>query len=255
MSAIERAGVRHSETYRRVRIYAAEARASRIGAHRAPSLTELVLSFGPWWRSFRYDPLSRRAAPWITFPALRYLRRRIGPGDRVFEFGSGGSTIFFARHCADVCSIEHDPAWADRVRGRLDTLGMHNCVLRHVAPEPDPASASGLRPPYRSDAEGWGDVSFERYVHAIDEMAEQSLDVVLVDGRARADCLRRAIPKVKPGGMLLLDDSQRERYQAAMNDVPSGWVRHEFPGPIARTEFFTRTTIWHPPNTRAAWRR
>ena len=33
------------------------------------------------------------------------------------------------------------------------------------------------------------------------------------DGRRRADCTRNAIAKLKPGGMLIIDNSERAEYQ------------------------------------------
>ena len=48
--------------------------------------------------------------------------------------------------------------------------------------------------------------------NAICDEPDASLDLVVVDGRARVECARRAMPKVKPGGLLLLDDTSRERY-------------------------------------------
>ena len=58
--------------------------------------------------------------------------------------------------------------------------------------------------------------SFERYVKAIDDYPDGHFQVVSVDGRASVACLERALPKVAPGGLLILDNSQRERYQPAL---------------------------------------
>ena len=39
----------------------------------------------------------RPAWPWITFPAMRFVRRRLKGGLRVFEWGCGMSTVWFER--------------------------------------------------------------------------------------------------------------------------------------------------------------
>ena len=52
---------------------------------------------------------------------------------------------------------------------------------------------------------------FDDYVAAINDELDNSLDLVIVDGRARVECVRRAMPKVKPGGLLLLDDTGRTK--------------------------------------------
>jgi hypothetical protein len=45
------------------------------------------------------------------------------------------------------------------------------------------------------------------YVQAIDVHPDHIFDLVLVDGRARTECIRHAIPKIKPGAYLMLDNS------------------------------------------------
>ncbi len=63
-------------------------------------------------------------------------------------------------------------------------------------------------------------------------------DLIIVDGRARSACLRRAVSLLKPeGGLLLLDNSERSHY---MKDaiVPGYWPRYVARGPP------TETTLW-----------
>ena len=59
--------------------------------------------------------------------------------------------------------------------------------------------------------------SFERYVRAIDDYPDGHFHVVSVDGRARVACLERALAKIAPGGLLILDNSQRDRYKPALS--------------------------------------
>src|SRR5690348_4410793 len=56
--------------------------------------------------------------PWITYPAIRFLAGRVEPHFRVFEFGSGLSTLWWAQRVAHVVSVEHDPAWHRSVSKR-----------------------------------------------------------------------------------------------------------------------------------------
>ena len=49
--------------------------------------------------------------------------------DMVLEFGAGGSTIFFAKRCKHVLSIETDPNWASLVQHKLDSLNLENVTL------------------------------------------------------------------------------------------------------------------------------
>ena len=57
-------------------------------------------------------------------------------------------------------------------------------------------------------------------------MGKGMFDYISVDGRARMHCLVRALPLLKPeGGILLLDNSERELYQKAFDMVPSWWLK------------------------------
>ena len=50
--------------------------------------------------------------PWFSYSAIDFLKIFLRKTHRVFEFGSGGSTLFFADRCASVESVEEDPSWA-----------------------------------------------------------------------------------------------------------------------------------------------
>ena len=62
--------------------------------------------------------------PWITYPAIRFIGTRL-EGRRLFEFGSGTSTAWFADKCREVFSVENDDVWfsmiAPRVREKPNT--------------------------------------------------------------------------------------------------------------------------------------
>lgn len=159
----------------------------------------------------------------LTSTAARFLRRRLGPESRVFEYGSGGSTLFFAKSAGSVVSMEHDPRWFRRVADALAAAGLTNASLRLAEPGPGPSKD------YGSGRRGWKRRDFGAYVRAIDAEPDASFDAVLVDGRSRVACVRHAMPKVKPGGLLVLDDSQRARYRVAWRVLDAaGWKRRSF---------------------------
>jgi hypothetical protein len=119
--------------------------------------------------------------PWYTYPALEYLKQLDFSDKTVFEYGCGHSTLFWAARAARVVSVEHNQEWQSLVRSKLPG----NCTLVH---EPD------------SDA----------YAAAIARF-EQQFDVIVVDGlvsqRTRLKCARAAIPHLRDGGMIILDNS------------------------------------------------
>lgn len=68
--------------------------------------------------------------PWIRLKAIRFLEHHLSGEMTVFEYGSGGSTIFFAQRCRRVISVEDDSEWAAAVRERLDELRLTNVDLQ-----------------------------------------------------------------------------------------------------------------------------
>lgn len=167
--------------------------------------------------------------PWLTFPAIRWLQARCQPQWRVFEWGSGASTLFFSRRGCRVVSVEHDHDWYHRVTAKLE--GYPQAQVHHVPPTGDAG---------RPDA-------FQRYAAAIDRFPSGHFDLVLVDGRARLACLEHALSKVAPTGVLVLDDSQRSDYSSATRLVPTEeWRTLDLPGPRPSCVWpvFTTTTVF-----------
>ncbi|HJN04241.1 MAG TPA: class I SAM-dependent methyltransferase [Alphaproteobacteria bacterium] len=155
--------------------------------------------------------MARLDLPWWTVRASRrvdaFLRGRSGSAV-AFEYGSGASTLWLARRCKTVYSVEHDPAWAARIEALAH--GFNNVHLIHRAPEPVARDAA-----FESQFPGWGRTGFEAYVRAIDS-APGPFDLIAIDGRCRSQCLRAALGKLAAGGLIVLDNSNRRRYRAAI---------------------------------------
>lgn len=175
------------------------------------------------------------ALPWYTLPALQWLQAYVKPEMQVFEWGSGGSTLFFAKRARSVITIEHDLNWFKVLHDQVKEYS--NLEYRHI---PADAANEGDGSYYSASARA----TFKAYVMAIEAYPDHSFDIVAVDGRARPSCVQHAVPKVRPGGILILDNS--ERYPEAYDNFDSTWSMFEFYGPVAyeRTGFFSRTTIF-----------
>jgi hypothetical protein len=203
----------------------------------------------PEWRDSRgagRTPLSD-AVPWITFGAARFLDQIIRRDWKVFEFGSGGSTLYLAGRASQLVTIEHDRAWATRVQGELARRRLGRCELRCIEPErtaspADPSDPDGAT----SSAPELRELSFARYAAAIDAAEDSSLDLVVVDGRARPACVAHARGKIKPGGYLLLDNSDRPHYAKATAAL-GAWKRRDFHGPGPYVLAFFCSTFWQRP--------
>lgn len=174
--------------------------------------------------------LSHPRHPLFTPAATKFLQGYLKPGLQLFEWGAGRSTPFFARYGVTLTSIEHDPKWYQIIQRKMAARRLR-VDLKLVEAGPSARSAGS--------AEFLERVEFLNYVQAILRYPDNFFDLVVVDGRERAACLLIALPKVKPSGLLILDDSQRERYRPAMQKVEQlGWEAISF------SYGFNCTTAW-----------
>ncbi len=157
------------------------------------------------------DALIRLDVPWWTYDAIEKVEAFLAakPGARVFEWGSGASTVWLAKRAGSVVSIDHDAPWVEFSAPRLAEQGNARVQLvpADAHPDPDPLFLSG-KP-------GYAGQTFRAYVEAIDRQ-EGRFDLIVIDGRARGACLDRAIERLARGGLIVFDNSHRARYRKAI---------------------------------------
>lgn len=129
--------------------------------------------------------------PLLALSAINFLKDFLSQNTslKVLEFGSGASTVWLSRFTANLVSIEHHPDWYDTVKSTLTGDSTCQSVDLRLLPLP--------------------------YYSVCDEFSDEYFDLIIVDGRDRIKCLESAIRILKPGGVLILDDAQRERYDKA----------------------------------------
>lgn len=76
----------------------------------------------------------KHEVPWVTPEAIYKLEKILTKEDYVMEVGSGGSTVFYAKHCMGVSSIETSEAWATKVMKYIYKNDIKHAVLS-VIPE------------------------------------------------------------------------------------------------------------------------
>jgi len=119
--------------------------------------------------------------PWLTPQANKILATLIKKSYLGFEWGAGRSTLWFARRCKHITSVEHDPYWYEKVYRDLCKFDIKNCDLI-LAKEK------------------------QTYITSIDRFGKESLDFVLVDGLYRDECAIRSLEKIRVGGLLIIDN-------------------------------------------------
>lgn len=80
-----------------------------------------------WSDSFRAGRNSvADELPWLNFFALDYLDKHLQPHFKVFEFGGGGSTLYFCKHVAEVVTVEDHEAWFETLERSVEGKGYSN---------------------------------------------------------------------------------------------------------------------------------
>lgn len=159
-----------------------------------------------WWESLK-EKTSINAdgnpLPWITYPCIEFLSGKIEKSFEVFEYGSGHSTLWWAERVSHVVSIEYDKQWFDKTNRTIP----ENVTL--LFRELD---------------------NREDYSGAIAEYTDR-FDILMMDGVNRVRCVKNSLGALKDHGVIVWDDSQRERYEEGYDFLESnGFRRVDFWG-------------------------
>lgn len=157
-----------------------------------------------WFRSFQEGkPVDAkgRPLPWISYASLHFLEQRVKRNMRVFEYGSGNGTLWWATRVKEVVAVEHDREWYEQISAKLPA----NASIIHQSLQP-----SG------------------QYAKTI--LAQSGrFQIVVVDGRDRSNCALTSIKKLASDGVIVWDNAERKRYregQAAL--LKKGFRRIDF---------------------------
>ncbi|MEP7340597.1 MAG: class I SAM-dependent methyltransferase [Acidobacteriota bacterium] len=148
------------------------------------------------------------------------------------EFGSGRSTSWLAHHLGQLTSVEHVAAWFDKVREDLHREKVGNVDYRlipldHTESEPEQENYQPL----------------PAYVRVLEDFADDELDFVIVDGHYRTTCIKFGLRKLKPGGLLLVDDTNLWPSRSLI-PVPSDWALMD-----ESTNGIKQACIWKKPRS------
>jgi hypothetical protein len=218
------------------------------------NVMDLAKHFPAWWSSLDNNkmPLTEEQ-PWIAFAAIHFLKKVLRKDMRVYEYGSGGSTLFFAARVQEVISAEHDKDWHAKVQGELNKKRIHNCQLRLFEPVPALTSLNqDISDPnaYISSGDNYRGKSFEAYASSINGYPDDFFDIVLIDGRSRPSCFKHAKKKVKRGGYLILDNAETRHYSYIHNTLSNQeWIKYDFFGLFPYLYHFSETCIWQKVDT------
>lgn len=187
-----------------------------------------------WWN---------KPTPWFAPSAVNFFKKWLKKDMVGLEFGSGASSKFFAQRIKKLVSVEHHKGWYEHVSKWFEENHLDNIDYRFIAENPE-FQTKELPQFFEYQNLKAGDYSFKpqfwEYFHIADEFENTYFDFVLVDGRARVACLLNSIPKLKSGGLMILDNSDRPSYQLAFK-VLQDWEN------FTCTTGLSDTTFWIKP--------
>ena len=197
----------------------------------------------PWIQTLFFTPQEMiiSAIPWWPYKATSFISTHLEKrrGSTVFEWGSGASTRWLSTRADTVTSIEHDKEWFEL----LSDLKDDNTFPKLVESTDTPSGS----PTFPSFKRGYENKEFKDYVQAI-KLYPQKYDLIVIDGRARMDCLVESLEHLKEGGLIYLDNSSRKRYSTAKDIVGEDFKAVEFFGLTPASPFPTFSTVFlHDP--------
>jgi predicted O-methyltransferase YrrM len=179
----------------------------------------------------------RPTDPNLTEASIQLLAMMLTSNDVGAEWGAGNSTGWFAKRTAHLTSFENNPDYVPVVRQNLIDQGIQNVDLRQLY-------------------SGWMDdeeaMHKSDWVGSVDTFKDSSLDYALVDSAPRGCVCRKLVTKIKPGGLLILDNADwympppkdLRPWPVGSVDVVLGLPNSTQPKNICWPHFFEATSSW-----------
>lgn len=145
-----------------------------------------------------------RPLPWYTFPAIDFLVPADFSTSRVLEIGAGQSTLWWAVRSREVISLEGDQDWLAYVAAHL------------------PSNAHVI-------------LALGQASHVLERVAGQ-FDVIVIDGLVRQDYAAQVLPFLKPGGIVIVDNSEGYWGGDATGTYPI--IEHFYQAGLMRVDFY-----------------
>lgn len=116
--------------------------------------------------------------PYYTKPFLDELQKMDLEGKSIFEYGIGGSTIWYSKKHMRLYGVESSPAWFEAVVNTEPVENKGNIQL-----EIDPV----------------------KYPKVINEW-DTKFDIIVIDGIERDKCIQPALDKLADNGIIIIDN-------------------------------------------------
>jgi len=174
-----------------------------------------------WFRSVREGAsidANGDSIPWFTYPTIEFLSRRIHSEMSVFEYGCGESTLWWANRVKRVVSCEHDESWYRTISLKK----VHNIEIKCI-----PLEYGGA------------------YCREVANYTS-AFDIIIIDGRDRVNCVRNALNALKPSGIIIWDNSDRDEYRVGYHFLfENNFKKIEFTGMTPIVNYKSETGVFY----------
>ena len=216
-------------------------RLSLVGELHSHLTTHAYLYHQPngWFNDFPCD--EEGITPWYTFPAISFLKDIINKDTKVFEYGTGYSTIFFNQNAGETITVEHDSNWVNNVKEQVPDATIHivdqNAKIHDDAAPVVEDFIKTFTQIVSDDRDhdvrhGLINNEFAGYASTIYNYPKGYFDVIVLDGMARALSGVLAAEVAREDTLIILDNSDRWQYNTLQKYlIDKGFMRVDFWGP------------------------
>jgi precorrin-6B methylase 2 len=176
-----------------------------------------------WFKTFKLKRCvdqNGNPIPWMTYAFVDFLTPRLKKDFKVFEYGCGNSSLWWAKRVDDHTACEHNKDW-----------------LREV----ERNAPDNLKLIHRRTEGG-------EFAEAILEEAKK-FDIIIIDGEDRNSCAESAVKAISENGIIIWDNSDREAYQQGYDHlINNGFKRLDFYGLGPINVMAWSTSVFYRPN-------
>jgi hypothetical protein len=159
--------------------------------------------------------------PWFTYSMIWFLKAAVRSDMKVFEFGSGNSTLWWAKEVAHVTSVEHSLEWYSTLKPKV------------------PSNVDYLYCELVTDGE---------YCRTALNTGNK-YDVIVIDGRDRVNCAKNCLNALSDEGVIIWDNSDRVNYQEGYTFLTQNKLKRlDFYGLAPYSSIGHSTSIFYRPS-------
>jgi predicted O-methyltransferase YrrM len=174
-----------------------------------------------WYKSVKKQiPINKigEPIPWYTYSLIDFIQTRLNKDMEVFEYGSGYSTIWWAKFVKKVISCEHDKEWIEKLKPFSNNVEI---LFKDIEDE------------------------YENFILDFKEY----FDVIIIDGVKRDICSKNCLLALKSSGVIIHDDTDNQIYEKNCHYFKiNGFKRMDFWGMKPSTHRKYCTSIFYKEN-------